>query len=76
MTPKEKAQWIIDHYRHIGPEDSQAIMSDIEAAIEEEREACAKIADQYWTQPEKQEGCDMCEVGHSISEEIRARGRS
>ena len=43
------------------------------AAIEAEREACAKIADQYWTAPEKAEGCDMCEVGHSISEEIRAR---
>lgn len=56
MTPKERAQWIIDHYRHIGPEDSLAIMSDIEAAIEEdrktrdcckaEREACAGIADE------------------------------
>jgi hypothetical protein len=41
MTPKERAQWIVDHYRHIGPEDSQAIMSDIEKSIEAEREASA-----------------------------------
>jgi hypothetical protein len=83
MTTKEKAQWIIDHYRQVGPEDSKAIMADIEVAIEfarregaeAEREACAEIARRFKEEATKAAcGVEFYKTACAVIEErIRAR---
>lgn len=85
MTVEERAKQVMANWKKLGKEFDYGLIPGtnlaeliftewIADALRDQIEDCAKIADEYWTPPEKQEGCDLCEVGHSISEEIRGLG--
>ena len=79
MTPEERARQVMTKlFADLKPKPAETIIARaIQEAIEAEREACAKVAEQGYCTAS---GCDTQTTGHSslcplgIAAAIRARG--
>jgi hypothetical protein len=73
MTPEERAAKLIADMKYGGYYDLEDDIAEaIRAAVAEEREACAKLAEEMFTTS----GCDLAYAANEVAESIRARSQS